>query len=53
VKWIARVSRRYAPLSHSSSAAVVPRLADARAVFERLDPGARFANAHLARLGLR
>jgi xylitol oxidase len=34
-------------------AAVVPRLADARAVFERLDPDARFANAHLRRLGLR
>jgi xylitol oxidase len=34
-------------------AAVVPKLADARDVFERLDPGARFANAHLRRLGLR
>jgi xylitol oxidase len=34
-------------------AAVVPRLADARAVFERLDPAGRFANAHLRRLGLR
>jgi xylitol oxidase len=34
-------------------AAVVPRLADARAVFERLDPDGRFANAHLRRLGLR
>jgi alditol oxidase len=34
-------------------AAVHPRLADARAVFERLDPDARFANAHLRRLGLR
>lgn len=34
-------------------AAVVPRLTDARAVFERLDPQARFANAHLRRLGLR
>lgn len=34
-------------------AAVVPRLADARAVFERLDPEARFANAHLRRLGVR
>lgn len=33
--------------------AVVPRLADARAVFERLDPDARFANAHLRRLGVR
>jgi xylitol oxidase len=34
-------------------AAVSPRLGDARAVFERLDPDARFANAHLRRLGLR
>lgn len=34
-------------------AAVFPRLADARAVFERLDPEARFANDHLRRLGLR
>jgi xylitol oxidase len=34
-------------------AAVVPRLAEARAVFERLDPDARFANAHLRRLGVR
>ena len=34
-------------------AAVFPRLGDARAVFARLDPDARFANAHLRRLGLR
>jgi xylitol oxidase len=34
-------------------AAVFPRLADARAVFHRLDPDARFANAHLRRLGIR
>ena len=34
-------------------ARVHPRLADARAVFERLDPAGRFANAHLTRLGLR
>jgi xylitol oxidase len=34
-------------------AAVFPRLADARAVFERLDPDGRFANAHLRRLGIR
>ena len=34
-------------------AAVVPRLADARAVLERLDPDGRFANAHLRRLGVR
>jgi len=31
----------------------VPQLGDARAVFERLDPDARFANAHLRRLSLR
>lgn len=34
-------------------ARVVPRLADARAVYERLDSEARFANAHLERLGVR
>lgn len=34
-------------------AAVTPRLADARAVFARLDPEGRFANAHLRRLGVR
>jgi xylitol oxidase len=28
-------------------------LADARAVFERLDPAGRFVNAHLERLGVR
>jgi len=32
---------------------VHPRLADARAVFERLDPDGRFVNAHLARVGVR
>ena len=32
---------------------VHPRLADARAVFERLDPEGRFSNAHLERLGVR
>lgn len=32
---------------------VVPRLADARAVFERLDPAGRFVNDHLVRVGLR
>lgn len=31
----------------------VPRLADARAVFERRDPEGRFANAHLRALGVR
>ncbi|WP_309710975.1 D-arabinono-1,4-lactone oxidase [Pseudolysinimonas sp.] len=40
-------------MSADAVAAVVPRLADARAVFERLDPEARFANAHLRRLGVR
>lgn len=34
-------------------AAVFPRLAEARAVFDRLDPEGRFANPHLRRLGLR
>ncbi|MET0734871.1 MAG: D-arabinono-1,4-lactone oxidase, partial [Microbacterium sp.] len=34
-------------------AAVHPRLADARAVFERLDPSGVFSNAHLERLGVR
>lgn len=34
-------------------AAVHPRLADARALFERVDPEGVFANAHLERLGLR
>jgi len=29
------------------------RLSDARALFERLDPEARFANSHLVRLGVR
>ena len=32
---------------------VLPRLAEARAVFERRDPEGRFANAHLRRLGVR
>lgn len=32
---------------------VVPRLADARAVFERVDPAGRFVNDHLIRVGLR
>jgi xylitol oxidase len=34
-------------------ARVHPRLADARAVFERRDPEGRFVNAHLERVGLR
>jgi xylitol oxidase len=34
-------------------AAVHPRLGDARAVFERLDPDGMFSNAHLERLGVR
>ncbi|WP_026059724.1 D-arabinono-1,4-lactone oxidase [Microbacterium yannicii] len=32
---------------------VHPRLGDARAVFERLDPDGRFTNAHLERVGVR
>jgi xylitol oxidase len=32
---------------------VHPRLADARRVFERLDPDGRFSNAHLERVGVR
>ncbi|MEU1972993.1 FAD-binding protein [Microbacterium sp. NPDC019599] len=32
---------------------VHPRLGDARAVFDRLDPEGRFSNAHLERVGLR
>ncbi|SDG65753.1 FAD-binding protein [Microbacterium pygmaeum] len=34
-------------------ARVHPRIADARTVFERLDPEGRFVNAHLLRLGVR
>lgn len=34
-------------------AQVNPRLADARALFDRLDPQAMFSNAHLERLGIR
>lgn len=34
-------------------AAVHPRLGGARQIFERLDPGGRFANDHLRRLGVR
>ena len=34
-------------------AAVHPRLADARTLFERLDPDGVFSNAHLERLGVR
>ncbi len=33
--------------------AVAPRLGDARAVFERIDPAGRFVNDHLVRVGLR
>jgi xylitol oxidase len=32
---------------------VHPRLSEARAVFERLDPGGRFTNVHLEHLGVR
>ncbi len=34
-------------------AAVHPRIADARALFDRLDPDGVFSNAHLERLGVR
>lgn len=34
-------------------ARVTPRLADARAVFARLDPAGMFTNAHLERIGVR
>ena len=37
----------------ASSAGLYPRLADARALFERLDPGGRFSNDRLERLGVR
>jgi hypothetical protein len=39
--------------SRERLAAVHPRIDDARALFDRLDPGARFSNHHLARLGVR
>jgi xylitol oxidase len=38
---------------HERIAAVHPRAADARAVFEQLDPRGRFVNSHLRNLGLR
>jgi xylitol oxidase len=43
-------------VSHVSAeqvAARYPRLSEARDLFERLDPGARFSNARLERLGVR
>ena len=43
--------------AHAFDAAAIgrvhPRIADARAVFERLDPDGRFTNAHLERVGAR
>ncbi|WP_137845473.1 D-arabinono-1,4-lactone oxidase [Microbacterium sp. 2FI] len=60
-----RIEEALAPLGarphwgklHTFDAAAIarvhPRLVDARAVFERLDPEGRFANAHLQRLGVR
>ncbi|MGH3278400.1 MAG: D-arabinono-1,4-lactone oxidase, partial [Trebonia sp.] len=42
--------------SHATAAQVAqryPRLADAHDLFERLDPGGRFSNARLERLGVR
>lgn len=40
-------------LSHAAIAAAHPRLAQARALFDRLDPERRFASAHLERIGVR
>ncbi len=40
-------------MGHAAIGAANPRLRDARDVFERLDPNGRFANAFLARVGLR
>ena len=43
-------------VSHVTPAQIAerfPRLGDARAVFERLDPGGRFSNGRLERLGVR
>ncbi|ROS30442.1 FAD-binding protein [Cellulomonas sp. PhB150] len=40
-------------MSPQAVARVTPRLADARALFERLDPEGVFTGAHLERLGLR
>ena len=40
-------------MSPAAVAMVTPRLDDARALFERLDPGGVFTGAHLERLGLR
>ena len=40
-------------MSADAVARVTPRLADARAMFERLDPRGVFTSAHLERLGLR
>jgi xylitol oxidase len=43
-------------VSHTDAARLrdrYPRLADARALFERLDPGGTFSNARLERLGVR
>ncbi|MGZ0712508.1 FAD-binding protein (plasmid) [Coraliomargarita sp. W4R53] len=38
---------------HAAIELVHPRLADARAVFERIDPDGRFVNDHLVRVGVR
>jgi xylitol oxidase len=40
-------------LNPETVARVTPRLPDARQLFERLDPGGTFSNAHLERLGVR
>lgn len=44
---------KYHSLATDEIARVTPRLADARAVFERLDPAGVFTNAHLERVGVR
>ena len=47
------MSQTFRTVSCDLLARVHPRLADARAVFERLDPDGRFVNEHLERVGLR
>lgn len=40
-------------LAHAAIASAHPRFADARRLFDRLDPEGRFRSAHLERIGLR
>lgn len=44
---------KYNSVPPAEIARVTPRLADARALFDRLDPDAVFSNAYLERVGLR